>query len=184
MLPIGNTVYVDFRVVDTSSNPVAGLHLTDFTVVFRRNNAACADALTFLDLGSGEYSVTYTPSAKGHDYLELYNAANDLRVLYAEDIVDLSAVLGSGTVVSLTQDTGGSDALRVTSVTDPQNYQLQVYFSADWIAGRNAVPDAIGQSALDANGRWLSPVAVTTGTYHVIARKFRNVVVIKANLEV
>jgi len=183
MLPLGRTRYIDFRLVNLSSQPVVGKVLADFEVVFRRDNAACTDALTLKDYGDGRYTVSYVPTTPGHDYLELYEATDDVRVLDTEDIVPADFAIGGGAEHVLDQDFGGTDALRITEA-DPASYKLEVFFSADWNLGNREDADAIGMTDLDANGRWVSGIRVPAGVYHVVVRRFREWKVVAANLSV
>lgn len=184
MLIQGVRRYIDFRLVDIDSVPITGQELSDFTTLFKRNGAAFVpESLLFQENGEGRYTLSYTPAASGHDYLELYHAASDIRVTDIEDIVG-AGLLGADTeVIYLDQDYGGTDALRVLE-SDPQEYKLYVYPSAAWLMNQRATEDAAGVTGLDSEGRWLARIPVAPGSYHVVVKRYRTVKVIKPNLSV
>lgn len=189
MLPLGPTRYVDFTLADVNSTPIAGRTLADWSqspnhLIFLRNKVACTDVLSLHDYGDGRYTLSYAPSAAGHDYLEIWDAAEGLKVLDIEDIVSQTDLVGSSVVtVLLDHNYGGTDALRV-DVPDPDNYTVQVFYSADWTEQRRNDADALGSAALDANGRWLKVIPVTSGIYTVVAKCFREVRILRYDLEV
>jgi hypothetical protein len=186
---IGRTHYVDFRVVDLQSNPIAGLHLSDFVVVFTRDNVTTGETLTLTDLGGGRYSATYLPANAGFYYLELYHVASDIRVIDEQEI-DAAGSGGSGgessSSVSLSQDYGGIGALRPV-FSNPQNYVLYIFRSQDWQNGHMDSSYAVTLTELDSSGNWLSsPLLVIPGTYHVVCinSSIGDTRVIRAFLEV
>jgi hypothetical protein len=183
MFILGSKRYIIFKIVDIDDRPVTGRKLTDFSVLFLRNGAACSDALDLKELGEGRYSVTYTPSAVGNDYLELRDAANDFSVLDSEDIVDQNDFSGGSGAVSLTQHYGGTDALKVTE-SAPDSFTLYVFLSSDWDAGRRTPGYATGSTRLSSTGAWLSEIPVPAGTYHLVLIGFRTSKVIRPYLKV
>lgn len=186
MLPIGNTRYIDFRLADENGNPVAGRSLSSFQIVLRRNLQPCTDALALQDYGDGTYTVSYLPSAPGHDYFMLYDAVLDIRVIDNEDVLPADfAVGGTSVSVTLNQDYGGTDALRATGLSDnPSTYQLLVFLASDWDGNRRADANALGITGLDSSGRWLAGIPVIPGTYDIVVRKSGQTNVIAYNIEV
>jgi hypothetical protein len=169
MATVGNTRYIEFRVVDINNNPVTTLTLADFSVIFTRNNAACGDTLSLVNNGTGHYVLTYIPSAVGHDYVELYNVANDVRPSDAED-VQSGALVGTDTV-GLTQDYGSVGRYKIT-FADPQTYSVYVFNSQDWQTGLTSPASALIGTTIDTFGNWIStPLMVLHGTYHIVAIK-------------
>ncbi len=183
MLPIGLPVYVDIRVVDNGSSPVTGLTQGDFSIIFRRDNADCSDPLSFLNYGDGSYTFFYTPTAPGHDYLDLYNAANDIRTLYTEDIVSPRSIIGGSDAVTVDQNYTGAGNLEVTQ-PDPISWVLLIFASTDWDLGNRADADAIGLTTVDSLGNWINPITVTPGRYHIVVRNPPTVVIMKAYFEI
>jgi hypothetical protein len=165
--------WLDFRVSDNDGNPVAGLHLTDFTVIFTRDNAPCADGLLLVDCTGGRYILTYTPSALGHDYVELYYApTTSWPLMDGEDIVDSSGSgggYGAVNTVVLTENYGGTGRLK-PSLPNPGSLTLYVITSEDWQAGRQTASAARYWTAITSSGDWATPeITVTPDTYHFVA---------------
>lgn len=173
---------------------VNGLTVLDFTVlVFTVDgvtvDTATSDSLDVIGVGSGFYYAKYLPSKAGFYYLALSNVAHGIKVADAEDIE------ASEFVVNLTQDTGGTNALRPIafkflsaggSIPGLDEYLLMIFQSDDWKVGRTQNSFAVAMTRLDIHGNWLtSPLVVSPGTYHVIIRNNFGVTrVIKSNLDV
>ena len=154
--------YIDLKIIDINSNPVPGRILSNWTVIFERNETVCADTLSLLDHGDGRYAIMYTPSAIGHDFLSVYDPLYDITNIDVEEIVEASAV------ASLTQNFGTTGALRITAV-NPTSYTLYVFDSSTWIEGNQDPLFALGSTSLDASGNWINPITVSTpGTYHIV----------------
>jgi len=190
LLPIGYIRNIDFRLVDTNSNPVPGRTLSVWgtspnQIFLLRNGAACADAFTLHDYGDGRYTITYSPSAPGHDYFLLYDSATDIRIIDIEDVVRADfATGGIAQPVALDHNYGSPDALRLTGVSNPADFSILVFVSSDWDQNHRSDADAVGMSSLNGDGRWLKQILVTAGTYHIVARTFRQVLLMKVYLEV
>src|SRR5208282_4413502 len=92
---VGQLRYVDFRVLDNSNVPVTSLSLSNFavnptppidyeysntqsTILFERDDVACLDALTLFNHLDGRYTLMYTPSAIGHDYVDIWICPADI----------------------------------------------------------------------------------------------------------
>jgi len=191
MLPIGTTRYIDFRLADVNGNPIPGRTLAVWVVApnsltLLRNMQTCSDALSLQDYGNGMYTVSYTPSTPGHDLLVIYDHDTDIRVIDSEDILPADFAIGSGASgITLTQDYGGTDALRATGLADdPTTYKLLVFTAADWIGNRRADANSLGITGLDAAGRWLMGIQVGPGIYNLVVRKPGQTYVIAYNLTV
>jgi hypothetical protein len=189
LLPVGRTRYIDFYIADINDSPIIGRTLADWQaapnrLVLLRDTEACADALALKDYGDGRYSVSYQPSAPGHDYFELYDQAADFKLVDVDDIVPLDwAVGGAVETFAVDHDFGGSGALRIP-LAGPESYALYLYLAEDWERGFRDEADAAGRTALDAEGRWKQAVRVASGTYHIVLRKFRETQVFRLNLKV
>jgi hypothetical protein len=166
----GGKRYVDFRLVNDDNAPVTGRRLADLSVAVRRNNQPVTEQLALAEHGQGEYTLSYTPSDSGHDYVEIYDEVLDIRVIDAEDIQD--SINSSARTVLLDQDFGGQDALRVQE-DNPSTLTLLVYDSSEWEQGFQDVSHALGSTALRYDGRWVSQILVTGGTYHLVLSGFR-----------
>lgn len=180
MLPIGIARNIDFSLADLNSNPVPGRTLAVWQaapnrLIFLRNQVACEDPLSLTDYGDGRYTLSYQPSSPGHDYLQIYDSATDLRVTDVEDIVPAGFALGESSVYTL----DGAGALRVT-LPGAQDYTVQVYLSSDWEGGRRSDADSMGASLVHPDGSWVSAIRVPSGTYHIVASKTGSQQVIKA----
>jgi hypothetical protein len=180
---LGQTRYVDFKIVN-GGTPVTGVVKANLAIAFTRNAVACTDVLTLLELGAGRYTIRYTPSAAGHDFIEIDYAAAGFTLLSSEDIISSVTLLGGSSAISLTQNTPTANALKVTSVPDPANWTLYLYHSSDWQTGNTETYQAVASTQLEASGNWLfTPLSVTSGTYHVVIRNGAGAVqVIKAYL--
>lgn len=184
---VGREHFINFRIIDINSVPVDGLSLTDFVSFFTVDDLSISTStvgLAIVGQGNGQYVATYVPNAPGYYYLSLYNTANDVRILDAQEIDDSSTLAGGSNVVLLNQDFGGVGALKPT-VTNPQLYVLLVYNSSDWAAGRQSTTYSIGMTGLDINGNWLTtPITVVHGTYHIVIMSNTVTTVIMPYLEV
>ena len=161
--------FVNILIVDINDNPVTDRVVADWAITFLRDGQSCLDPLSFENLGSGNYKVSYTPSSSGQDELDIYDAAADLHFSDIEDIYNVASGAGSGVFV-LDHNFGGTDKLRVL-LDGPAAYRLLLFASSDWDANRRAQANALGSSALDPYGRWINPIRVVLGTYHVVATK-------------
>lgn len=166
---VNKTRFINFRVVDINGAAVTGLTLSNFAVYFTRDGVACSDAVVLQDKSNGRYLATYNPSAAGYDFLELYNAANDIRVQDGEVIDSLGTFFGIGQFsVLLTQDYGGVGALKAV-LPNPQNYTLYIFQSQSWQTGGTSPSQAVNATKIDAAGNWVtSPLTVAPDTYHVV----------------
>src|SRR6266702_4039782 len=169
MASVGDSRFIYFRLSDANENPVTGRVQTDFAIIFTRSNAICTDVLTISEIGYGRYFANYTASAAGTDYLEIYDAGTDNRVIDVEPIVPTIAQTLSSNLVNLTQDFGKPGALAPTAIPDPADYTMYVFLSSDWQTGNRGIAYAKGQTGLNPNGSWRSPITVSHGTYHVVA---------------
>jgi hypothetical protein len=188
MLPLGSKRYVDFRLAYIESNPVTGRTLADWRtganrLILLRNTEPCADELELKDYGDGRYTVSYSPSSAGHDYLEIYDNACDIRVADVEDIVPPEFAIGGSAAFALYEDFGGAGALRVT-LPSPASYVIQVYQSSDWNRGARSDADALGATPVNADGSWARSISVAAGVYHVVASKPGSRTIIKPYLGV
>lgn len=170
---------------------VSGLTTTDFVVDVFTKDGTSVDAPTLaslevIEVGVGYYYAKYLPSSSGLYYLGISNSDNFINVGNAVAITEADSY------VYLTQDTGGTNALRPTLPFNKFNpgtisdYVLLVYLSSDWRVGRNANIHAVAVTQLDHGGNWLSsPLTVQHDTYHIVIKNNDGVSrVIKANLEV
>lgn len=170
MALVGKARFIPIRIADLNSNPVTNRTLADLDVILLRNAEPCTDAVNLINIGDGLYFVSYTPSAVGDDYLEVYDQFYDLRFMDTETVDGLSSGggLDQGDVVNLTQDYDGVGALKA-DVADPSSYTLYVFNSQDWVAGYRTGLTALASTAIDASGNWLlSPLPLVPGTYHLV----------------
>ena len=86
--------------------------------------------------------------------------------------------------VALNQNYPTSNALKVTQVPLPATYTLYVFEYADWQTGNQSSSYAVGQSALYANGTWVTTLYLLAGTYTIVIRSNSTAVVIAAHLVV
>jgi hypothetical protein len=168
MALVGSKRYIEFRIADTDGNAITNRDLAATTVGQRvlvslfRDTVACADVVTLTNWSSGRYYASYTPSASGHDYLEIYDELYDLRFIDAEDIE------ASSIVEDLTQDLGGSGKYKVVDA-NPARFTLLVYRSFDWQSGRTDSSYSLAATRIDASGNWVdSPLSVLPDTYHLV----------------
>lgn len=171
MAQVSTKRFIPWRIADVNGNPVTGRQLSALQVIFLRDSVACSDALNLNEIQPGLYFLEYTPSAIGEDYIDIYDATNDERLVDDEVIVSAASEGGSGglNVVQLSQDTGGTGALKVT-LSNPSTYTVYVFVSQDWQSGRCSATDAIAQTAINADGSWAEPsLTVLPGTYHIVA---------------
>src|SRR5262245_19327381 len=101
MLPSGRIRYIDFRLATLEGAPVTGRTLAVWSaapnrLIFLRDTAVCNDALGLKDYGDGRYTVSYSPSAPGHDYLEIYDQETDIAHIDIEDVVPPDFAVGGG----------------------------------------------------------------------------------------
>lgn len=168
MARVGRKRYIEFRLADISGVAVTTRALADLTVIFTRDDVVCTDSLTLVNKGDGRYILEYTPSAAGHDYLDIYDPGTDLRNIDAEDVDDATTFFDLTNNVSLTQDFGGTGALKPV-ITNPQLYTLYVFPSQAWQTGQTDQSNAVAATNLDSQGNWLTtPLTVNHGTYHIV----------------
>ena len=177
--------YLDFRLTNAGA-PITGVALSALSIFFTRNGVACTDSMSLTEVGNGRYYIKYTPSAEGHDYVEVDYALAGLTFAFPEDIVSSASILGPSNIVSLTDAYLSDNSLKITSVSDPQNWTLYVYDSAGWQQGSTETYDAVASTTLNSDGSWVTtPLSVSPGTYHfVIRNQSGSVVVIRANAQV
>jgi hypothetical protein len=188
MLPLGRTRYIDFAIADVNSNPVPGRTLAEWSaspnrLIFLRNMVPCTDPLALHDYGDGRYTVSYSPTAAGHDFLQIYDQVTDIKITDVEDIVPADFAVGGGPVFVLDENFGGAGKLKVTAA-NPDTYVLQVYASTSWEQGMRSDAYSVGTTVLRSDGTWAHSISVPSGTYHVVITKFRNQQIIKAYLGV
>lgn len=181
----GREHFVPFRILDINSNPVTGLTLADFTVIFNRDLSVAAETLTVTDEGNGFYYASYTPAEPGFFYLDIYHAATGIRVVDEQEIDDATTLFGTSNLVDITQDYPTTGAL-VSTVSNPQNYTLLFYMQSDWALGNTDQSYAVALTQLDASGNWLTPIlTLASGTYTVVLMNTsRSVLVFMAALNV
>ncbi|MGC1582132.1 MAG: hypothetical protein WA766_11645 [Candidatus Acidiferrales bacterium] len=193
---VGTERYIISRVVDLSNAPVTGITLADFVVnptlpvpgitdeysdlvynlIFERDTVACSDTLSWLDLQDGRYSLMYTPSAIGNDYIDIWYGPYGIRTIDNE-VIQTAGGNESSNVVSLNQNYQSSDKYLIT-VPNPQTYALYVYNSSDWVQGRQDTLYALGTTALDTSGNWINSIVVLDpGTYHIVIISTTTIVV-------
>lgn len=80
-------------VYDSANAPVTGLVNVDFTKLLALNGVASAVVATVSEVGSGRYSVTFTPNADGAWYLLVRNATYNPRGWDEEYDVTVDGVL-------------------------------------------------------------------------------------------
>lgn len=188
MLPIGRTRFIDFALADAASAPVPGRTLASWRaspshLLFLRDMAACTDVLSLHDYGDGRYTVSYSPSAPGHDFLQVYDQPTDIQVTDIEDIVPADFAVGGGSVFALDENFGSPGQLLVT-LPSPGTYLLQVYASSSWEQGLRSDAYAVGVSPVNADGTWQRAISVPSGVYHIVAVKFRSQHIVKPYLGV
>jgi hypothetical protein len=189
MLPVGRTRYIDFALVDVDGDPITGRTVSSFVqapnkLIFLRNTLPCQDVLTLKDYEDGRYTLSYLPSAAGHDYVQIYDSETDISVIDVEDVVPMDfAFGGAAALYAIDHNFGGADALRML-VESPQDWTLYVYQTDDWDYNRRGEDDAAGVTSLDENGRWKLQLSVQAGNYNIVLRKFREVKLVKIKLEV
>lgn len=177
---VGSTIYIDFWVVDNLT-PVPGRTLSDWNIVFRRNDVPCTDTLSLEDHGDGHYTVKYVPSAAGHDYLEIYDPLYDNRFIDVEDN-KVDSNIGTN-IMSLDQNYGGINNLQI-KVSNPTKYLLYVYRASDWIAKHNSTLNALGYTALDSQGNWINPIDVPPDAYTLVLVHDQSFIVVVPLLQV
>ena len=122
------------------------------------------------ELGTGRYFASYTPSAVGSDYIEIYDSGTDTRI---EDVE----------TIETSENQGAPNALKITQVTSPEKYVLYVFDSQDWQNGNQSVSYSLGQTGLNPNGTWQSKIEVMYGTYHIVIVGATQTIVISPFLE-
>jgi len=188
MLPTGTERVIDFTIVDIDSNPVPGRTLAAWqtspsSLIFLRNMVACSDNLSLKDYGDGRYSIYYTPSTPGHDYVQIFDQPTGLTIIDTEDIVPADfATGGTFAMVTLNQNYGGTNNLQV-SVADPTDYTLYIFRVEDWNQNQRSPSNAVGLSALDSNGNWLTSVQVVPGYYNIVIQSSTTTQVLKYNFQ-
>src|SRR5208282_2827678 len=188
---VGTQRSIPFICVDTNSNPVTTLALSDFTInpslpsgwppliygantiVFQRNAVACSDVLTLQNNSDGTYILKYTPSATGADYIGIFIDSLGAASI-GLPLVDQATITTGGTpeaenIAYLDQNYPTSDAMLVT-IPNPTAYTIFAYNYSDWSLGRTDTLYAIGSSSVNSDGTWANQIPVVTpGTYTVVA---------------
>lgn len=178
---VGEVIYVDFWILNNTM-PVPGRALSDWWIDFYRNNAPCGDVLSLVDHGDGHYTVSYTPSYPGHDYLKIYDPLYDNSYINTEDI-DQSDLILYASSTGVNQDYGSQGSLKV-QVANPSQYTLYLYTTSDWISGKRDDNSAAGFTALDNQGNWINGVIVSPDTYTVVLKSAKEVIVLRTNLQI
>lgn len=174
MAQANKTRYIEFRIADLNGVSVGNRDLSALQVTLYRDAQACTDVVTLTNWdNAGLYYASYKPTAKGHDYLEIYDPLYDLRFIDAEDISpatdgsspdsDISQVIG------LTQDYGAEGRFKIED-RNPSRFNVLVYKSFDWQSGRTNPSYSIAGTSIDDLGNWTAPMlTVLPDTYHVVA---------------
>lgn len=159
---------------------IANFQVKVFTINFQPVDAATSSSLQITEVGNGYYYATYTPSAAGFYYLGLFDTTDSVAVAKGADI------LAADAVSNVTQNTGGTNALQVTQVSDPQDFLLFLFNASDWQVGNTNPQFAVASTQLDSGGNWLSqPLVVTPGTYVVVIQNnFGTIIVTNESLTV
>ncbi len=72
-------------------------------------------------------------------------------------------------IVVLSQDYPTTSALRVTQVPSPAAFTLYVFLYKDWQNGNQKVHFSKGQTRLNPDGSWQTPITVLAGNaYNVV----------------
>jgi hypothetical protein len=74
--------------------------------------------------------------------------------------------------MNLDHNYGGGDKLRLVT-DDPASFRVLVYNSTDWLLRRRSEAYALASAAVDGDGRWLKPIILGKGAYHVIAKAYQ-----------
>lgn len=182
MQRVGQPRSIYFRLADLNNTPVLGATLTSLAVTLVRDSAPANDPLSLIDKGDGSYLLEYAPSAPGQDTLTITDAANGLVYTDIETIFNDDGFYGLPGTRTLTQDYGGTDALRL-SYPSLSGYTLYAFLSRVWIAGNQKTSHAAASTRLDGSGKW--SLTVLPGTYHlVLANAQGNLQLFKMNLAV
>lgn len=175
--------YVYFYIFNSGA-PVTGLTQASFTIIFTRNDLTSPDTLTILELGAGRYEASYIPTTTGEDYIDIYNATYNTRIVNVENIVSVEELTNGSSIVSLTANYPTANALKVTEVSSPEEYTLYVYLYSDWSVGHQSVSYSQGQTQLNSNGTWVRPILILPDFYTVVVSNGTSVVVINSRLSV
>jgi hypothetical protein len=175
------------------SSTITGLSTSSFTIVHFSKDDVAVDTATrnsfkVKEVLPGYYYATYIPTEAGFYYLAFRDTGTS--TIQITDAADIDII----SVVDLTQDTTGVDALKPSlpdvikefQGTDLSEYILMVFQSADWQVGRTDNIYAVAMTQLDETGNWLTtPLSISPDTYHLIIRNSFGVTkVFKAFLEV
>jgi hypothetical protein len=190
----GKQRYIEFRIVDIDGDPITDRDLEETTpgqrvlVSLFRDTVACTDPITLVNWGEdGKYYATYTPSAAGHDYLEIYDELYDLRYIDAEEVETPLFSLPDdelSDVITMTQDYGAVGRFKL-ELPEPEKYTLSFFRSIDWQSGRTDPSYAIIGTEIDPLGNWVSPeLTILPDTYHVVVRYRNDIYVLAAFLRV
>lgn len=180
----GRTHFVNFRVYNTSGTAVAGLLLSNFSVLFFVDNVVCTVPLILTQIATGLYSCTYVPEIAGFYYLELYNSTYNARISDGVEIDTLATFFGLSSNIALTQNYGSTNKFQVT-LPNPQSYTLYIYNSSDWTVGNTSMPYVVNSTAIDTNGNWVTPTLnVVSGTYNIVITNSTSTKVLAAFLVV
>lgn len=144
------------------------------TVRLLRDWAEVGDLVSVEELGDGWIRASYRPSSDGFDLLEFL--APDYGFRAADH-------LASPSVHRLNHDFRSPGYLRLYH-PEAASFRVRVYRRSDWLQGRQQPEDAVAETGLDAQGRWLEPVFVYAGAYVVAAFRPGEVFVLNPALEV
>lgn len=184
---VGLQRYIDFRIVDSFGVPVTGLLITHFNIIFQRNNFNCSDALSLSDHGDGRYTLHYTPSAAGHDFVEVFDPIYNIRIDNSRDI--LNGVEGGSDwvpsdVVTLDQNYGGPNALLVHG-SAPESFTVFVFTRSNWLTEDQDVNFSLNQTPVNHDGTWINPIVVPKpGSYTVVAMKAGVTMILNPDIQV
>jgi hypothetical protein len=173
MSQVASFRYVYFR-IQSGGVGTAGLTNASFTIVFLRNNVACTDVLTITDLTGGLYSASYTPTAAGTDYLDIFEPVSALRATFTAEIEPLTGL------ACLTQTVTGLPA----GTLNPQTYVLYIYLTSDWTNGNRGSAYAKGQTGLNTDGSWKTSIYVVSGVYTIVLINSLTTLVLSSNYTV
>lgn len=87
-------------------------------------------------------------------------------------------------VITLNQDFPTVAALQVTQVQHPEGYTLYLFLYSDWQIGNQSSIYAKGQTSLNADGSWQTPICVLEGTYNVVVTNGVTTCVIASHLSI
>lgn len=191
----GENHYVAFFLGDPG-HTTAEFQIDIFTVDGGPVSALTRASFAIVDVGAGYYYAKYVPSTAGFYVFAFSSSTLFVNFVDAADILDVAPTTADVIqVVNLTQNTGGTGALKPRlpesfSSGPPavrlSQFLLMVFRTSDWNVGRQENNFVVAMTELDDVGNWrTSPLAVPHDTYHVIIRNnYKVTKVVKASLEV